>query len=672
MIVDKSEIRPLPLVVTFMPGGRTARVARGQSLIQAAQAAGLHVNASCGGTGVCGKCRVIVEEGVVSGGQSEKISPADHQAGYRQACSAVVESDAVVRIPVESGLGKGGLTTDANQGEVAARNRARMHVYDIQELRDQGLFVPPVEKFFLELPRPSHADNMADAARIINGMESQYGERGMMVNLPVLRKIPSVLRHDDFRVTVTLARPVHRGKNYIMDIQPGNWTCRNFGLAVDIGTTSVYVILVDLRNGEVLARGGDYNAQLSYGEDVISRIVYAEKPRGLELMQELVVGTINGIIDRLLAKTEEGAPGCGQGAIRREEIGSLTIAANTTMTHLLLGLDPRNIRRAPYVPVTTFLPPIRAAELGINLDRHAVALPFPAISSYVGGDIVAGVMGSGMYRTNKVTLFIDIGTNAEIVIGNREWLVCAACSAGPAFEGGGITHGMRAARGAIEDFRFAPATSEGEHNLEPQLTTVGKQPPVGICGSGLLLLVAALLEHGVIDHSGKFRRDLTSPRLREKESGWEYVLAWQQDAGVEHDIVINEVDIENFIRAKAAIYAGAKTLVEEVGLTMNDIEQVVLAGAFGSYLDLDAAMTVGLLPEIAPERFLYVGNGSLLGAWMSEMSNHIRRDVVGVVRRMTSFELSEVSAFSDQYVASQFLPHTDLNLFPKLRQRLAG
>ena len=651
--------------VTFLPGERTVSISRGQTLIEAAQAAGLHVNASCGGTGVCGKCRVIVEQGEISGGLSEKLSPADYAAGYRQACSAVVEGDAVIRIPVESGLGKGGLTTDSRQGEVASRNRARMHVYDIQELRDQGLFLPPVEKFFLELPRASHTDNMADAARIINGLESQYGERGMTINLPVLRKIPAALRADDFRVTVTLARPVHRGKNFVMDIQPGNWTCRHFGLAVDIGTTSVYVILVDLRNGAVLARGGDYNAQLSYGEDVISRIIYAEKPRGLELMQELVVGTINGIIDRLLAKTGETAPGCGQGAVRREEIGSLTIAANTTMTHLLLGLDPRHIRRAPYVPVTTFLPPVRAADLGINLDRHAVALPFPAISSYVGGDIVAGVMGSGMYRTDKVTLYIDIGTNAEIVIGNREWLVCAACSAGPAFEGGGITHGMRAARGAIEDFRLDPAT------LEPQLTTVGNQPPVGICGSGLLLLVAALFEHGVIDHRGKFRRDLASPRLREGKSGWEYVLAWQQEAGVEHDIVLNEVDIGNFIRAKAAIYAGAKTLVEEVGLTMNDLEQVILAGAFGSYLDLDAAMTVGLLPEIAPERFLYVGNGSLMGAWMSEMSNHIRRDVVEVVRRMTSFELSEVSSFSDQYVASQFLPHTDLNLFPNLRDRLA-
>lgn len=642
--------------VTFLPEGRTVAGKAGENLLAAARRAGLHVNTSCGGDGVCGKCRVIVEEGRTSGGGSEKITAADYAGGHRLACGALIESDLTVRIPVESGLGKGGLTTG-----VAGRNRARMHIYDIDELRLNGLFLPPVEKFFLELPRATQTNNMADAARVTTALSHQYGERGMILTLPVLRKMPAALRADDFRVTVTLARPVRRGKNFILDIQPGNWTHRNFGLAIDIGTTSVYAILIDLNSGRVLARGGDYNAQLSYGEDVISRIIYAEKPRGLELMQELVVGTINRVLDGLLAKAHPPEEE-NKGAVRREEIGSLTLAANTTMTHLLLGLDPSHIRRAPYVPVSTFLPPLRAADLGINLPHHAVALPYPAISSYVGGDIVAGVMGSGMYRTEKVTLYIDIGTNAEIVIGNREWLVCAACSAGPAFEGGGITHGMRAARGAIEDFSLDPAT------LEPRLGTVANQPPVGICGSGLLMLIAALFEHGVIDHRGKFRREPASPRLREGKSGWEYVLAWRQESGVEQDIVLNEVDIENFIRAKAAIYAGAKTLVEEVGLTMEDLEQVILAGAFGSYLDLDAAITVGLLPEIAPEKILYVGNGSLMGAWMSEMSNHIRRDVVEVVRRMTSFELSEVPAFQEQYTASQFLPHTDLSLFPCARR----
>jgi uncharacterized 2Fe-2S/4Fe-4S cluster protein (DUF4445 family) len=314
--------------------------------------------------------------------------------------------------------------------------------------------------------------------------------------------------------------------------------------------------------------------------------------------------------------------------------------------------------------VSTFFPPIRAKDIDINLPLRAVALVYPSISSYVGGDIIAGVMGSGMYSTNAVTLYIDIGTNAEIVIGNKDWLMCAACSAGPAFEGGGITHGMRAAAGAIEDFSLNPQT------FEPMNITIGNKPPIGICGSGLLVIVATLFEYGVIDRSGKFNRDLDTPRIREGRSGYEYVLTWQDEAGSDTDIVINEVDIENFIRAKAAIYAGCKTLVEEVGLQITDLEQMILAGAFGSYIDLDSAMTVGLLPEVDPDRILYVGNGSLLGSWMSEMSNHIRRDVVEVVRKMTSFELSEVTEFKDQYIASLFLPHTDTSIFPETSKRI--
>jgi uncharacterized 2Fe-2S/4Fe-4S cluster protein (DUF4445 family) len=637
--------------VTFQPSGQSLEVAAGTSLLKAAQEAGLHINASCGGSGVCGKCRVRVKEGSVTGGISERLSPADREAGWRQACTAVVTGDVTVEIPSGSGTLKGGLSTG-----VAERHRSRLRQYDLDELRRAGLLQPPVEKLFLELPRPSPLDNMADAKRVIQGLHNQYEERALVVSLSVLRKLRRVLREDDFRVTVTLARPVHpqRGKNFLVNIQAGNWTRRSFGLVFDIGTTTIYGQLIDLNSGEIKGGEGDYNAQISFGEDVINRIIHAESPEGLETMRVATVTTINHLIGRLLAAT----------GTDRDEITSITIAGNTTMTHLFLGLEPNAIRRAPYVPVSTFFPPMRASDLGLELPHHTVALLFPAISSYVGGDIVAGVMGSGIYRSQALTLYVDIGTNAEIVIGNREWLVCAACSAGPAFEGGGITHGMRAADGAIKDFSLDPAT------LEPMNITVGNRPPLGICGSGLLVIVATLLAHGVIDRRGKFNRHLSSPRLRAGKSGWEYVLVWQRESGGERDLVINEVDIDNLIRAKAAIYAGIKTLVEEVGLVMGDLEQVILAGAFGSFLDLDAAMAIGLLPEVPPDKVTYVGNGALMGGRLSELSNHIRRDVVEVVNRMTSFELSEVVSFQEQYVASLFLPHTDLGLFPATAKRL--
>ena len=520
----------------------------------------------------------------------------------------------------------------------------------------RGSSCPRLKNSSLSYPRPSLVDNMADAKRVIQGLNNQYNERSMVISLSVLRKLRRVLREDDFRVTVTLARPVQakKGKNFLINIQAGNWTHRSFGLVFDIGTTTIYGQIVDLNSGKILAGSGDYNAQISYGEDVINRIIFAETDDGLKKMAELVVKTINGIISKLIDES----------GVSSDEITSVTLAGNTTMTHLALGVEPHSIRRSPYVPVSTFFPPMRATDLGLDLPQHTVALFFPAISSYVGGDIVSGVMGSGLYRTEALTLYVDIGTNAEIVIGNKEWLVCAACSAGPAFEGGGITHGIRAAEGAIKDF------SIDHESFEPMNLTINNKPAVGICGSGLLVIIASLLEAGVIDRSGKYNRHLDTARIREGRSGYEYLLALEEENGTDHDIVLNEVDIENFIRAKAAIYAGIKTLVEEVGLQINDLEQIILAGAFGSFIDLDAAMTVGLLPEVPPEKVMYVGNGSLMGCRMSELSNHIRKDVVEVVSRMTSFELSEVNSFTDQYMASLFLPHTDLTFFPSTAARL--
>ena len=639
--------------VTFLPSGRSVKVMEGENLLQAAHLAGVHVNASCGGAGVCGKCRVKIEQGTVAGGRSEKLSDEDYAAGIRQACLSEVRSDLAVSVPGQSDLEAGVVGTAVPQ-----RHRAQLEIFDMEELKEQGIFSVPVEKYLLELSPPSAHNNMADAGRLIQGLSDQYGERKMVVELQVLRKLRRALRTENFRVTVTISRPVReRFRSRVINVQPGSWAHRNYGLAVDIGTTTIHCQLIDLHTGMILAEIGDYNAQMSYGEDVISRIIFSERPGGLEKMQEFAVSTVNRLIQDLLKR-------CG---VARGEINSITLAGNTTMTHLFLGIEAHNIRRAPYVPVSTFFPPARAKiDVGLDLAPHAVALFFPAVSSYVGGDIVAGIMGSGMYRTRKKTLFIDVGTNAEIVIGNREWLACAACSAGPAFEGGGITHGMRAAQGAIEDFSINPVT------YEPMNFTIGRKSPVGICGSGLLIIVATLFEQGVIDQRGKFCRDLPTDRVRKGPNGWEYVLAYKDESGTDSDITLNEMDLDNFIRAKAAIHAGVVTLMSSVGLETGDLDQIILAGAFGSYIDLDSAMTIGLLPEIDPDRVKYVGNGSLMGCRMSELSNHIRQDVGEVVRKMTSFELSEVDAFKEHYTASMFLPHTDLSLFPRVAERRAG
>ncbi len=636
--------------VRFLPHEKEITTDEGTNLLRAAMEAGVHINASCGGEGVCGKCRVIIESGSIEGGITEKLSAADIDKGIRQACLATVHTDLVVRIPVESVIDASVLNMQSTP-----RCTARIQEPDFNELKEQGLFMAPVEKKYLELPAPTAQDNLPDVSRLVSFLKLEHGEHRLVVSLPVIRKLPAILRQSDFRITATLARPVQEGrKTHIINVQPGDTTNRNYAVAVDIGTTTVYGQLIDLISGEVMAQHGTFNSQISYGEDVISRIMFAEKPGGLEKLHEVVIGDINQIIGKLVKRSR----------IDRDDISAITLAGNTTMTQLMLQVDPRHLRRAPYVPASTLYPPIMARTLGIELGDHVTALVYPQISSYVGGDIVSGVMGSGMYRTEELTLYLDIGTNAEIVIGNKDWLACAACSAGPAFEGGGITFGMRASKGAIEDFSIDPVS------LEPMNITIGNVRPKGICGSGLIIMVATMFELGIINSKGKFNRDLKTPRIRETDGITEYVLAWAEETQVDRDLVLTEPDIDNLIRAKGAIFSGCMTLLEEVGLTVEDVQRIILAGGFGSYVDLEKAMTIGLLPEMDPSRVTFVGNGSLMGARMSSLTNRIRLDVVDVTKKMTNFELSETHSYMDNYVAALFLPHTDINKFPRLKARL--
>ncbi len=637
--------------VTFLPYDTAIEVNAGESIIRAAMEAGVHINASCGGDGVCGKCRVLIENGQVQGGISEHLSTEDRDKGYRLACKAQVSEDVVIRIPVESAI-----DTSALQRK-SPRQTARIQQMDLEDIKEQGLFVPPMEKLYLELPPPDASDNLPDISRLVNYLRIQHDEGKLEISLPVIRKIPSVFREQDFKVTVTVARPVRpSGKNQIINVEAGDTADQNYAVAMDIGTTTVYGQVVNMNTGKVLAEAGKFNGQISYGEDVISRIIFAEKPEGLEKIHQVVIETVNQVLARIIKKS----------GVARQSISVLTLAGNTTMTQLLLKVEPRYIRRSPYVPASRIYPHIKAYELGIDLDDHVTALVYPQVSSYVGGDIVAGVMGSGMYRTEKLSLFLDIGTNAEVVIGNKDWMACAACSAGPAFEGGGIEFGMRAAKGAIEDFSIDPET------LEPMIVTIGNVRPKGICGSGLITMVAILFEMGVINNQGKFDRDLGTPRIRQTKDVWEYVLAYKDETQIDRDITINEIDIENLIRAKGAIYSGCMTLLAEVGMGPDDIEQIILAGGFGSFVDLEKAMVIGLLPEIDAGKVVYVGNASLLGARMSALTNSIREEVVGVTNMMTNFELSETPSYMDNYVAALFLPHTDIDRFPRIKSQLAS
>lgn len=628
--------------VHFEPDNTDIIAEPGANLRETALAAGVHINASCGGAGTCGTCKVMIKKGEVESIRTARVSDEEYASGIRQACQSTVITDLIVQIPVASRLEKA----------VLAREKKAM-VAGIQPsvaLAKGWGFNPPVSKLLLELPPPTLKDNISDLSRLLRGLKQQYDLTSVSVEFTVIKKLARVLRDGDWKVTVTTLRD-SKPRLTVTNVEPGDTRARHYSLAFDIGTTAVRGQLLDLNRGKVLAQSLDYNGQISYGEDVISRIAYSQKPGGLKKLGRAVVGTINGLLQELTK----------QAGTEVKDISHMVIAGNTVMVQLLLGLDPKYIRLSPYVPTVNIAPPVRASSLGIGVEEHVHLYALPSVASYVGGDIVAGILGTGVYQRKTVTLYIDIGTNGEIVIGNSDFMVTASCSAGPAFEGGGIKQGMLATSGAIEGFSISPS------NFEPMVTTIGGTKPKGICGSGLINIVAGLLRAGAISQNGKFDTELATSRIRQGEDGYEYILAWAPETQIGRDIVFTEIDIDNLIRAKAAMYAGCQTLIKSLGAKCSNIEQVIIAGTFGSNIDIENAITIGLLPDLPLDKFIFIGNGSLLGARLTSFSTDLAGDGQRIARMMTNFELSENADFMNNYVAALFLPHTNVDEFSSVK-----
>ena len=631
--------------ITFLPDKISVAADKNDTILTAAAKAGVYIPASCGGEGVCGKCKVMVKGEVRS--DKGTLRQEDWDKGFCLACRSIAESDLEVTIPE--------LTTKSGK---ALKHRPKTtrsaSAKALDSLIGQWTAKPPVRKICLELPPPTIEDNMADMQRVLRALRQALPDyQGEIVyDFPdLLKYLPRTLRDGEWQVTLLLQQgePLR-----IIDIEAGDTAAKLYGLALDIGTTTCTGLLINLHNGEVLAEASNYNDQISLGEDVISRIIYAGRPGGLKTLQAKAVSTINTIIEDI----------CCQRVIPPSDIACMAAAGNTVMSHLLVGIDPKYLREAPYVPSVSQFPLVKAAGLGIHVHPSTRLFLYPCIASYVGGDIVSGVHACQMAKSDKISLFIDIGTNGEIVVGGKDWMACAACSAGPAFEGGGIQFGMRASVGAIEKFQIHPET------FEPMIVTVGQSKPAGICGSGLIAIIAEMLENKVIDQQGKFRRDLSTPRIREGRDGWEYVLVWARNSLVGEDIVLTEVDIDNLMRAKGAMYAGYQTLLESVGLSFADLDQVILAGNFGAYLDLEQAICIGMLPDISREHFYYLGNASLLGCQISLTDMSRFQELEATRQLITNMELSENPQFMQHYMAALFLPHTDMQLFPTVRQKL--
>jgi uncharacterized 2Fe-2S/4Fe-4S cluster protein (DUF4445 family) len=637
--------------ILFRPEGKSIKVPDGTLLSDAIIGAGIAVNLPCGGQGRCGRCKVIIEEGQVRRPSTSRLSPTELEQGYTLACQTQVQDDLIVFVPPQEAIIRR-----------LPSEKAADAVPSIPVECDWQTH-PVVRKFFLEIDPPSLADNTTDFERLKRELARQHRIKDLRANLPVLRELASVLRHpqsqdDNWQVTAVL--DMGRGPRrdippLLLDLCPGDRTQHTWGVAVDIGTTSNVVYLVDLRTGQFVDSASAYNAQIACGEDVISRIIFAKKEGGLDHLQRLVVQTINGLLDELAERN----------SIDLSEIYAMTVAGNTTMIHLFLALDPAHIRLEPYIPTVSHPLPVSASELGIHINPEALVDCLPSVGAYVGGDIAAGVLSSGMSRTEKLTLFIDIGTNGEIVLGNADWLISCACSAGPAFEGAGVASGMRATAGAIEEVWVNADT------CEPTYRAIGDVAPRGICGSGLISLLGELFITGIIDKSGNFNQALDTPRVRERDFGGEYVVAWAKETerGKE-DIVLTEVDISNLIRAKAAIYAGFSVLTNSVGISLADVEQVLIGGAFGKYIDIEKAIQIGLLPDMPWERFKYLGNTSVLGAFITLLCHDMRQEVIEVGNKMTYLELSADNRFMEEFTSALFLPHTDVTSFPSVMRLL--
>ncbi len=636
----------MPKIVFQIEGANPVEIEcnAGDNLLELARRANVAIDAPCSGNGSCGKCRVKLLSGELDTIPSRHITDEEFEAGWRLSCNCKVKSDCTVFVPdIASAYQSRMKTADlSSPKEIAIFENAKA------EMEAGGLrFTNCFRALQLEMEAPSAEDTMPDVERLVWAVKAAAGCEQVKVPYTVMVKLASTLRENDFRVCV---KGELSGRVFsCMEITAYDDTAV-VGCAIDIGTTTVTMVLADLTTGKLLAKGSSGNGQIRYGADVINRIIESARAGGKKKLQDAIVKeTLTPIIANL----------CRSANISARSILRLTVGANTTMNHLLVGVDADPVRMDPYIPSFFGWEGLLAGDLKLPANPIAPVAIAPNIGSYVGGDISAGTLATMMWDRDEMTLFIDLGTNGEIVFGNRDFLMSCACSAGPAFEGGDISCGMRATDGAVE------AVSIDKETMEPTLTVVGDpgQKPVGICGSGIIDIIAELFRTGIINARGLFARE--GKRVRRDEHGMgRYVLAFAQESETGREVAINEVDIDNFIRAKGAIYSGIDTLLQSVDMTPECIDRVMVAGGIGSGINMKNAIYIGMLPDVELEKYQYIGNSSLTGAYAMVMSDDAMAKCSEVAANMTYLELSTYPGYMDSFVAACFLPHTDAWRFP--------
>ena len=622
----------------------------GDNLLELARRANVAIDAPCSGNGSCGKCRVKLIEGELETFKSRHITDEEYEAGWRLSCNCKVVGDCTVFVPdIASAYQSRMKTADlSSPEEVAIFERAQA------ELRQSGIeFTNNYRAVELTMAEPSEDDTMPDNERLTWAIQAELGVEKVQIPYTVMVKLASTLREQNFHVTVKgeLVGDTFR----CMEITSAEDKVL-VGCAIDIGTTTVSMVLVDLETGKILAKGSSGNGQIRFGADVINRIIEQGKTGGKKKLQDAIVKeTLNPIIANL----------CRSANLSARSILRLCVGANTTMNHLFVGVDAQSVRMDPYIPSFFAWEGLLAGDLKLPANPLAPVLIAPNIGSYVGGDITAGTLASMIWDKDEMSLFIDLGTNGEIVFGNRDFMVSCACSAGPAFEGGDISCGMRATDGAIE------ACVIDKETMEPTMTIVGDpgQRPVGICGSGIIDIISELYRTGIINAKGLFVRD--GQRVgRDVHGMGRYILARADESETGREVSINEVDIDNFIRAKGAIFSAIDTMLQSVDMTVDEISHVYVAGGIGSGINMKNAVNIGMLPDVELEKFSYIGNSSLTGAYAMVISDEANAKCTELGANMTYLELSTYPGYMDSFVAACFIPHTDARLFPSSVQEM--
>lgn len=626
----------------------TVFAAFGESLLEVARKTNVAIDAPCGGNGACGKCKVKLVGGTLDSKKTSHISDEEYAAGWRLACISKIIDDVEVLVP-----------------DIASAYKSRMKMADLssaeevkifEELKEQIAEVGIELKNNLEvidvtMSAPTLDDTMPDNERFTWAVEEVTGMDKIRVPYSVIKKMAHVFRASDFHVKAVIRKT---GKDvFVYDVLSASEEPVVAGIAIDIGTTSVSAIIIDMLNGAVLAKGSAGNGQIRYGADVINRIIESGKPGGREKLQDAIIKeTLNPLILNM----------CASAKIKPAQVYRLAIGANTTMNHLLMGVDADPVRMEPYIPTFFKTNSLFASDIGLKVNPDAHIILAPNIGSYVGGDITAGAFVSMIWNKPEFSIFIDLGTNGEIVFGNSDFLMSCACSAGPAFEGGDISCGMRATDGAIEAIKLDKET------LEPTYSVIGDPgtKPVGLCGSGIIDMIAELFRCGVINPKGQIIRE--GRRIRRDEFGMgSYIIAFEEEAGSVKDVELTEADIDSFIRAKGAIFSAIRTMLSYCDFDISMIENVYVAGGIGSGINMSNAIEIGMFPDIPVEMYHYLGNTSLAGAYAMLYSTEAERKVYEIAQNMTYIELSNVPTYMDEFVAACFVPHTDKSLFPSIQ-----